>query len=222
MELVLEKEAARGQDLAEAAAVGEVEKDRRIARSKRALKDAYVSLLLERGIGGFTVNDLCTRADLNRGTFYNHFADMDELLVSLENDVIEDLRHFQEPMRNIGIAGLLRHKLTGEPFPFLVDLFDYLRVQSDFFIALLGSGGDTRFSAHLRDTVCTDLVLGVLHKDYRDAPTPFVNYYVAFYASAYLGVILQWYLTGMRESSEEMARIAMRLFLIQPGDPIEL
>ena len=33
----------------------------------------------ERGFDGITVNDLCVQADLNRGTFYNHFRDKDDL-----------------------------------------------------------------------------------------------------------------------------------------------
>ena len=41
-------------------------------------------------------------------------------------------------------------------------------------------------------------------------------------ASAYLGVITRWIETGMRESSEEMALIAMRLFFIKPGESIKL
>ena len=54
--------------------------DRRILRSKRALRDALIELMEERSFDGFSVNDLCERADLNRGTFYNHFRDKDDLL----------------------------------------------------------------------------------------------------------------------------------------------
>ena len=60
------------------------------------------------------------------------------------------------------------------------------------------------------------------HERYRNDPEPFVGYYVAFFASAYLGVITRWIETGMRESSEEMALIAMRLFFIKPGESIKL
>ena len=45
---------------------------------------------------------------------------------------------------------------------------------------------------------------------------------MAFFASAYLGVIERWIETGMQESSEEMALIAMRLFFIKPGESIKL
>ncbi len=41
------------------------------------------------------------------------------------------------------------------------------------------------------------------------------------HASAYLGVITHWIETGMKESSEEMALIAMRLLFIRPGNLFE-
>ena len=69
--------------------------DRRITRSRRALRRALIELIEERGLDGFTVNDLCARADLNRGTFYNHFRDKDDLLQSFEDEIMADLRTFQ-------------------------------------------------------------------------------------------------------------------------------
>ncbi|MEE0168892.1 MAG: TetR-like C-terminal domain-containing protein, partial [Eggerthellaceae bacterium] len=104
----------------------------------------------------------------------------------------------------------------------LVELFDYLRNQGAFLHAVLGPGGDAAFGPRLRDSVCTHLIQSVLHEQYRNDPSPFVSYYLAFYASAYLGVITHWIETGMKESSEEMALIAMRLLFIKPGEPIRM
>ena len=103
-----------------------------------------------------------------------------------------------------------------------MDLFDYLRDQGDFLHAVTGPGGDIRFAPRLRDSVCANLIQSILHERYRKNPTPFVEYYVAFFATAYLGVIEHWIETGMKESSEEMALIAMRLFFIKPGESITL
>ena len=196
--------------------------DRRIARTRRALRQALIELMEEQGFDGFTVNDLCARADTNRGTFYNHFNSKEELLLSFEDEVMQDLLRFKPKMQSIGIMGLLRHKLTGAPFSFMEEFFDCLREQGDFLHAVLGPGGDVRFGPRLKDSICIDLIRGILNAEYREDPTPFVNYYISFYASAYLGVIVQWLNTGMKEDSREMSRIAMKLFLIQPGDPIEL
>ncbi len=201
---------------------GALAEDRRIARSKKALRQALIELIEERGVDGFTVNDLCTYADLNRGTFYNHFHDKDEFLLSLEDEIIDDLEGFRVQLTRLSFADLVRYRLNSQPLPFLVDLFDYLREQGDFLHAVMGAGGDGRFSLRLRDAVCTNLIRSVLHERYRNNPTPFVDYYISFYASAYLGVITRWIENGMNESSETMARIAMRLFFIKPGESIEL
>ena len=196
--------------------------DRRIARSKRALRSALIELIEERGLDDVSVNDLCARADLNRGTFYNHFHDKDDLVTTLEDEVISDLERIQEQMKDLTVMDLVRYRMRKQPLPFLVDLFDYLREQGDFLHAITGPGGDIRFAPRLRDSVCANLIQTILHERYRANPTPFVQYYVAFYATAYLGVIEHWIETGMQESSEDMALIAMRLFFIKPGESIKL
>lgn len=196
--------------------------DRRITKSKRALRSALIELMEERGFDSVTVNDLCAHADLNRGTFYNHFRDKEDLLATLEDEVMADLERLQARMRDVSIVDLAKARASGRALPILVDLFDYLRSQGDFLHALIGSGGDVRFGPRLRDAVCANLIHSILHERYRTSTDPFVGYYVAFYASAYLGVIERWLETGMRESSEDMARIAMRLLFIKPGESIKL
>lgn len=196
--------------------------DRRVTRSRKALRNALIQLMEERSYEAATVNDLCACADLNRGTFYNHYRDKDDLLITLEDEIIGHVGRFSRAMKETSLKTLLACKVTRTPVPFLVDLFDYLRSEGDFLHAVMGEGGDVRFAPRLRDAVCRDFILAVLHDRYRNDPTPFVNYYVSFYASAYLGVIQRWVETGMQESSEDMARIAMRLLFISPGESIEL
>ena len=196
--------------------------DRRITRSKKALRIALIELMEERGFDSITVNDLCTRADLNRGTFYNHFEDKENLLATFENEVMADLVRLQDKMKDLSLKEILLLQVKKKPLPFLVELFDYLRQEADFLHAVLGPGGDIRFGPRLRDSVCSNLIKSILHERYRTDPTAFVNYYVAFFASAYLGVITQWIETDMQESSEEMALIAMRLLFIKPGETIKL
>lgn len=196
--------------------------DPRIVRTKAALREALISLMEERGFDGFTVNDLCQRAGLNRGTFYNHFEDKDDLLQTFENEVLRGLAVFQEKMSALSIKDLMGYLVTKKPFPVLVELFDYLREEGDFLHAVLGPGGDVRFGPRLREAVCGQFIMSLLHEQYRENPTPFVNYYIAYYAGAYLGFIGHWVETGMKESSEEMALIAMKLLFIKPGEPITM
>lgn len=208
--------AARAQSACPAAC------DPRIARSKAALREAMIELMEERGFDAFTVNDLCQRAGLNRGTFYNHFKDKDSLLLAFENEVLAELDEFSRKMGELSIMDLMRCRMSKKPLPVLVELFDYVRKEGAFFHAVLGPGGDVRFGPQLREAVCSKLIMSLLHDRYREDPTPFVNYYIAYFAGAYVSVIVRWIETGMRETPEEMAIIAVRLFFIKPGESITL
>lgn len=196
--------------------------DRRITRSKASLRRALIELMEECGFDGFTVNDLCARAGLTRGTFYNHYKDKDDLLAAFESEVMDDLSIFQNRMKDLDMTKVVLYVSAKKPLPFLVELFDYLRSEGGFIHALLGPGGDVRFGPRLRDSVCTNLIESILHERYRENPSAFVNYYVAFFASAYLGIISRWLETGMQESSQDMALISQRLLFIKPGESIEL
>ena len=61
--------------------------DRRVARSRRALKEALTDLILERGYESVTVQDVIDRADVGRSTFYAHFLDKDALLMAILADL---------------------------------------------------------------------------------------------------------------------------------------
>jgi AcrR family transcriptional regulator len=56
--------------------------DRRVRRTQDRLHEALTSLIREQSYETISVKDILARADVGRSTFYTHFADKDELLVS--------------------------------------------------------------------------------------------------------------------------------------------
>jgi AcrR family transcriptional regulator len=54
--------------------------DRRTARTRRVLLDAFVALVGERRFEAIRVGDIVARADVGRSTFYDHFKSKDDLL----------------------------------------------------------------------------------------------------------------------------------------------
>jgi len=56
--------------------------DRRVRRTRQMLRDALMELTLERGYDHVTVQDILDKADVGRSTFYAHYRDKDDLLVS--------------------------------------------------------------------------------------------------------------------------------------------
>lgn len=60
----------------------EARPDRRVQRTHRLLREALITLVLERGWEDVSVQDICERADVGRSTFYSHFGDKEALLTS--------------------------------------------------------------------------------------------------------------------------------------------
>ena len=64
---------------------------RRVARTKAAIEDAFVQLVLEHGYERVAVEDICDRADLARATFYAHYPNKEAVLFAVFNRLTEDL-----------------------------------------------------------------------------------------------------------------------------------
>lgn len=62
--------------------------DRRVARTRKLLRDALHSLIHERDYDSIVVKEILDRANVGRSAFYMHFRDKDELLVSAFHDIL--------------------------------------------------------------------------------------------------------------------------------------
>ncbi len=71
----------------------EKKEDRRITRTRTALHEALTSLVKEKGYTAVTIEEITSRANLGRTTFYLHYQDKEDLLLeSMENrlsDIVE-------------------------------------------------------------------------------------------------------------------------------------
>lgn len=63
--------------------------DRRIIKTRRAIAEAFWSLMQERDFHDITVNDVASRAEISRTTFYHHYTDKNDWL---EQTILEHLR----------------------------------------------------------------------------------------------------------------------------------
>ena len=66
--------------------------DRRVLRTQQLLQTALISLIQEKGFEALSVQDIIDRANVGRATFYAHFDNKEDLLVSGSRDLIA-IRH---------------------------------------------------------------------------------------------------------------------------------
>ena len=66
----------------------EVNKDRRVEKTRSLLHGALASLIHEKSYDAIVVKEILARANVGRSTFYSHFRDKDELLDSGIRDML--------------------------------------------------------------------------------------------------------------------------------------
>lgn len=187
--------------------------DRRITRTRAAIREALVSLVEEKGFESLSVSDLTRRADINRGTFYLHYQDKFDLLEQTETEIIRDL---EEIILQANALNFADFNSVDKPLPVVVNLFDYLRENADLMHAILGLQGGIAFQNRLRQTVEANLKQGILAGMKAEDFLVKSEYVISYMLSAHFGVIQTWLGKGCLESSHEMAIILSKLSLHGP------
>ena len=119
--------------------------DRRIRKTKNALKDGLIELMLEKSINDITVRELTEKVDLNRGTFYLHYKDIFNLLEKIEEELFEEFNKIMDAHSP--------DKLDGRPLPLLEDIFMFLKDNASMTTVLLGRNGDIAFVNKIKDII---------------------------------------------------------------------
>ena len=61
--------------------------DRRTRYTRQVIRDTLLELMRQKGFRHVTVTEVCKRAEINRGTFYLHYLDLNDVL----DDIFEKL-----------------------------------------------------------------------------------------------------------------------------------
>ncbi|RAV03435.1 TetR/AcrR family transcriptional regulator [Paenibacillus sp. YN15] len=199
--------------------------DRRIVRTRRMLRDALIDLIEERGLEGLTVRDLTQRAGLNRGTFYLHYKDIQDLLEQSKEEVLKGLTESvtRAAERNCGDGKAGKTDNMGGSAPPQIahsntlGAFEYFARHSRFFAVMMGPKGDPCFFLEWKKAMMEDMTKKSMKHQPDDSRLPIPrDYLVAYIVSAHLGLIQHWLESGMKLTPQEMAALMTRLNVLGP------
>ena len=94
-----------------------------VERSKKNIKDAMLELMYEKEFSRITVNELLIRAGISRGTFYAHFANLEDV----RRQLVDDLFAYAD---SIG-ANYKPSELANDPYPVLFLMADLMTKSAD-------------------------------------------------------------------------------------------
>jgi AcrR family transcriptional regulator len=177
-----------------------------VEKSKRALAEALVHLMIDKGYEAITVADIAERANVGRSTFYAHYADKEDLL----QEGLQGLRH------HLTSASPRRQDADSPIHPalaFSLPMLQHVQEVRELFRALAGKGHGAPVHTHLH-VMLTDLVLGHL-KEQPSATVPPPAVIAEMIVGAFLAVTL-WWMNGHEDLSAEEVDRAFRS-LLSPG-----
>ncbi|HEX7966897.1 MAG TPA: TetR/AcrR family transcriptional regulator [Stellaceae bacterium] len=156
--------------------------DRRAARTRRALHEALIALILRKGYEAITIQDIIDAADVGRSTFYAHYTGKEDLLRGGFETLRSELAGARQSASDRRDAG---------PLAFSLAMFEHACRYKQVYRALVGGRGGTVAVNEIR-RVLADLVQDELRGAWDDKAVS-RELAVEFVVSTFL-TVLTWLL----------------------------
>jgi AcrR family transcriptional regulator len=178
------------------------------------LRDALVELIREQGYEKVTVQDITSRATLNRATFYLHYRDKLDLLYQSSEEILNDLTK----SINLSIGGKEDFDfLSDQPHENFIRLFEHISLNYQLYKVFLTEKNMPHFTSCLMDVLVDFISKGMYSMQPNDqmltVPREFAERY---FAAAFLGVIVWWLEKDMPYTPKYMATQLMRIAIKGP------
>ena len=196
--------------------------DRRIQRTKQALRKSLLELIKEKGYDSISVEEITQRADVGRATFYLHYKDKEDLLVDEFSELAnERARKLSEIPFATWLPDLENQDraIENKPIEPLLMVFQHVANHADIYRILLQNEKSDRILERIRKII-TLSITGFMQTKIESDPIPIlfevpIDLLAAYFSGALLSCIDWWLEQGTTYSPEEMTRMFQRLFF--PG-----
>lgn len=187
--------------------------DRRVYKSKQALKEAVLSLMKSTEFNNITITNIVQLAELNRGTFYKHYETKEEIFDEIIEDVITDLKEsYREPYKSIEVFEINKLAPSG------IKVFDHVEKYKEFYNLILHSNKLAGFQ-HKICHVLKELALKDLIDQKKDSSLdPEIQ--ASYHAYAIFGMIVEWVNSGFKYSANFMANQLFHLIMLRHSDNV--
>ena len=175
--------------------------DARVRRTRDALGDALIALMQEKSFETITVQEVLDRAHVSRSTFYTHYSDKDDLLMSDSEEFFEAL----------SMALSAHGDKSDRVFP-VKEFFNHLADVQPFYKALVKSGKFQENMELARGHFARGIErrLSELPRG-KSIPTGERSAIAFTHAGALLSLLTWWLDRGMREPPAQMDELFHRM-----------
>ncbi len=171
--------------------------DRRVLKTKRAIRNAFAKLMVEKDINDITVMELSETADINRKTFYNYYSGVYQVVEDIENDIISSYERL--------LGDVQFRESMNAPYQLFERFSQLINMDPEFFGYLLTMNGNialiTRIMTLIKDKTREKMTSQLAIEDYK------ADIMIDFVLSGMLSVYQHWFSSDRSVPSEEVAQI---------------
>lgn len=160
-------------------------KEKAVAITKKNIQEAFWSFYKKMPMEKIRINAVMERAGYNRGTFYEYFKSLDEVLDSIEQEIHDDF------------ISQVQMLISGETdgAQILAGAVAMVFANKEKFTVLLGKNGDSKFRESLIDGATAVIEVhfkNVLDVDFDSVDNNKFKYFAHFVSTGLWGTIIKW------------------------------
>ena len=177
--------------------------DRRVAYTKRVLREALVRLMGDRHISEITITSICELADINRSTFYLHYRDQYDLLHQIVDEVLRDVRACIVVNQEELDEQAAWMPVTSD---MMLAILQYTKDNYDLAQVLFGNNCDFSFPQLLLELVKEQVPFPDAPLDQRT-----IDIIMSHAINGGIDLVVRWVSEGMTEDPVELADLILKL-----------
>ncbi len=171
--------------------------DRRVLKTKRAIRNAFAKLMVEKDINDITIIELADTADINRKTFYNYYSGVYQVVEDIENDISQSYE--------VLLGDIEFTKTMEAPYSLFERFSILINMDPEFFGYLLSMNGNkaliTRIMNLLKNKTREKMVSQLDVEEYR------AEIMIDYILSGMLSVYQHWFNSDKSVPIEEVTQI---------------
>ncbi len=174
----------------------EKKQDRRILKTKKAIRNAYAELISTKNINDITIKDIAETADISRKTFYYYYEGIWAIEEEIENELTL--------MLDNAIQGMDLHSVMQDPYVIFEDINNIINMDLDFFSSLIINNKNSSLIAKFVDVLESYLEKSLKSQTQLDSDT--ISIISKYCISGMLAIYQTWFLSDRKQSIEQLSK----------------
>lgn len=171
--------------------------DRRVIKTKKAIRNAFAKLLSEKNLAEITIKEISDLADINRKTFYNYYSGIYQLVDEIENELVDS---FKNTLNSLDFTIAIK-----KPYIIFERLTDMLSSDLDFYSHLFHSSKSSSLSSKTGQAIKDAAKSSFADQTNLDDKT--LDVIIEYCISGMVSVYQKWFDSKQQMSTQEVSNL---------------